>query len=66
MLKTVLVVLATVAAASTLSACSSGGNSSGGRFAGFNTCSADGSVVLYEYPNAEGSYDTLNTGPCKR
>jgi hypothetical protein len=37
----------------------------GGRFAGMNTCSADGSVVLYEYPNADGSYDTLNTGPCK-
>jgi len=38
----------------------------GGRFAGLDTCAADGSVVLYEYPNADGSYDTLNTGPCKR
>ena len=55
MLKAILV-LATMAV---LSGCS------GGRFAGFNTCSADGSVVLYEYPNANGSYDTLNTGPCK-
>jgi hypothetical protein len=42
-----------------------GCGSSGGRFAGLNTCAADGSVVLYEYPNADGSYDTLNTGPCK-
>ncbi len=37
----------------------------GGRFAGFSNCAADGSVVWYEYPNAQGSYDTLNTGPCK-
>lgn len=37
----------------------------GGRFAGFNNCSADGSPVLFEYPNAQGNYDTLNNGPCK-
>lgn len=37
----------------------------GGRFAGFNNCSADGSPVLIEYPNAEGNYDTLSNGPCK-
>ncbi|HEY4134636.1 MAG TPA: hypothetical protein VGO34_05425 [Alphaproteobacteria bacterium] len=43
-----------------LSACSSGG-----RWAGFNNCSADGSVVMVEYPNAQGNYDTLNNGPCK-
>jgi hypothetical protein len=43
-----------------LSACSSGG-----RWAGFNNCSADGSPVLVEYPNAQGNYDTLNNGPCK-
>ena len=52
-----ILVLATMAV---LSGC--GGD---GRFAGLDTCSADGSVVLYEYPNADGSYDTLNTGPCK-
>jgi hypothetical protein len=39
---------------------------SGGRWAGFNNCSADGSVVWYEYPNAQGSYDGLNNGPCKK
>ncbi len=43
-----------------LSACADGG-----RFAGFNNCSADGSPVLIEYPNAQGNYDTLNNGPCK-
>ena len=37
----------------------------GGRFAGFNNCSADGSPVLIEYPNEQGHYDTLNNGPCK-
>jgi hypothetical protein len=37
----------------------------GGRFAGFNNCSADGSAVLVEYPNAQGNYDTLNNGPCR-
>jgi hypothetical protein len=37
----------------------------GGRFAGFNNCSADGSPVLFEYPNEQGNYDTLNNGPCK-
>ena len=59
MLKAILI-LGTLAV---LAGCSSSG--SGGRFAGLNTCAADGSVVLYEYPNADGSYDTLNTGPCK-
>jgi len=43
-----------------LSACADGG-----RWAGFNNCSADGSPVLIEYPNAQGHYDTLNNGPCK-
>ena len=43
-----------------LSACADGG-----RWAGFNNCSADGSPVLIEYPNAQGNYDTLNNGPCK-
>jgi hypothetical protein len=46
------------AALLTLAAC-------GGRFAGLNNCAADGSVVWMEYPNAQGNYDTLNTGPCK-
>jgi hypothetical protein len=44
-----------------LAACSAGG----GRWAGFDNCSADGSPVLIEYPNAQGNYDTLNNGPCK-
>ena len=39
--------------------------SGGGRFAGFNNCSADGSTVLVEYPNKAGSYDGVNNGPCK-
>lgn len=43
-----------------LSACADGG-----RWAGFNNCSADGSPVMIEYPNAQGHYDTLNNGPCK-
>jgi hypothetical protein len=55
MIKTILV-LATLAV---LGGC-------GGRFAGFNNCSADGSTVLFEYPNAQGSYAGLNNGPCKR
>lgn len=37
----------------------------GARFAGFNNCSADGSAVLFEYPNSQGRYDTANNGPCK-
>ena len=37
----------------------------GGRFAGTNNCSADGSTVWFEYPNAQGSYEGLNNGPCK-
>jgi len=41
------------------------GCAGGGRFAGFNNCSADGSVVLTEYPNSAGIYDGLNNGPCK-
>jgi hypothetical protein len=45
-----------------LSACDTG---KGGRWAGFNNCSADGSVVWWEYPNAQGSYEGLNNGPCK-
>ena len=41
------------------------GCSAGGRFVGFNNCSADGSTVVVEYPNKAGSYDGLNNGPCK-
>jgi hypothetical protein len=41
------------------------GCSGGGRFAGFNNCSADGSTVMVEYPNQAGTYDGLNNGPCK-
>jgi hypothetical protein len=37
-----------------------------GRYAGLNNCSADGSVVLREYPNSSGSYDGLNNGPCNK
>jgi hypothetical protein len=51
------IVIALVAGA--LGACS-------GRFAGFNNCSADGSVVLFEHPNKAGNYEGLNNGPCKR
>lgn len=53
-------ILIVVLAVGMLSACG------GGRFAGLNTCSADGSVVLVEYPNAQGAYDGLNNGPCDR
>ena len=42
-----------------------GGCAGGGRYAGFNNCSADGSVVVTEYPNSAGSYAGLNNGPCK-
>jgi hypothetical protein len=45
-----------IAAALLLAAC-------GGRFAGFGSCSADGSPVWFEYPNSKGSYDGLNNGP---
>lgn len=55
LVRTLIVILAV----GVLSAC-------GGRFAGFENCSADGSVVWYEYPNADGSYDGLNNGPCDR
>jgi hypothetical protein len=41
------------------------GCAGGGRYAGFNNCSADGSVVLIEYPNSTGSYSGLNNAPCK-
>jgi hypothetical protein len=51
-----IIVLATLAL---LSACG------GGRYAGFNNCSADGSVVVTEYPNATGSYEGLNNAPCR-
>jgi hypothetical protein len=50
-----ILILATLAL---LSAC-------GGRYAGFDNCSADGSVVVTEYPNDVGSYEGLNNGPCK-
>jgi hypothetical protein len=52
----ILIVLVALAA---LSGCS-------GRFAGFNNCSADGSLVMFEYPNSQGSYEGLNNGPCKK
>lgn len=55
MIKTILV-LATLAV---LAGCG------GGRYAGLNNCSADGSPVVWEYPNADGNYDGLNNGPCK-
>jgi hypothetical protein len=32
----------------------------GGRFAGLRSCSADGSVVWWEFPNQTGSYEGLN------
>ena len=49
-----------------LSACSDpSGTPYGRRFAGLNNCSADGSTVLFEYANSQGSYDGLNNGPCK-
>ena len=41
------------------------GACSGGRYAGFDNCSADGSVVTYEYPNSVGNYEGLNNAPCK-
>ena len=31
-----------------------------GRYAGTNVCSKDGSVVLWERPNAQGSYEGLD------
>jgi len=37
----------------------------GGRFAGFNNCSADGSTVWTEYPNSMGNYEGLNKAPCQ-
>lgn len=38
-----------------------------GRFVGMGQCAADGSVVWYERPNSQGSYDGLDVGPhnCK-
>lgn len=49
-----------------LSACSDPpGTPYGRRFAGLNNCSADGSVVLWEYANDKGNYEGLNNGPCK-
>jgi hypothetical protein len=50
-----IIVLATLVL---LSAC-------GGRSTGLNNCSADGSVVLSEYPNSVGNYEGLNNAPCK-
>lgn len=55
MIRTLIVLVAV----GLLSAC-------GGRFAGLNNCSADGSVVLIEYPDKDGSYEGLNNGPCDR
>jgi len=54
-----------VAILSLLGACSS--NQTGERrWAGFNNCSADGSVVLWEYADKNGSYEGLKNGPCKK
>ena len=52
-------IVITLIALAVLSGCS-------GRFAGFNNCSADGSYVMFEYPNSKGSYDGLNNGPCRK
>ena len=39
-----------------------------GRFAGFGSCSKDGSLVWFEQPNSKGSYDGLDNTPqnCRR
>jgi hypothetical protein len=44
------------------------GCADGGRFVGAQSCSADSSVVWWEYPNKAGNYDGLensgdNCGP---
>ncbi len=31
-----------------------------GRFVGFGKCASDGSIVWYERPNSQGSYDGLD------
>lgn len=41
-------------------------NCGGARFAGFGNCSADGSVVWFEYPNSKGEFEGLNNAPCKK
>ena len=41
------------------------GCADGARFAGFDNCSADGSVVWMEYPNSSGTYASANNAPCK-
>jgi hypothetical protein len=42
------------------------GCGAGARFVGFGNCSADGSVVWFEYPNSKGEYEGLNNAPCKK
>jgi hypothetical protein len=39
-----------------------------GRFVGPGVCSQDGSVVWFERPNSQGSYEGLNNSPqnCRR
>lgn len=38
-----------------------------GRFVGFDKCATDGSIVWYERPNSQGSFDGLevNAANCK-
>jgi hypothetical protein len=36
------------------------GCADGGRFAGLQSCSGDGSVVWWEYPNKAGTYEGIN------
>jgi hypothetical protein len=52
-MRSVLSVAVLVIAAAGLAACE-------GRFVGANVCSKDGSVVWFEKPNAQGSYDGLD------
>jgi hypothetical protein len=55
-------ILLLVVLTATLAGCGSA------RFAGFNSCSQDGSPVWWEYPNSKGSFEGLNNGPqyCKK
>lgn len=35
----------------------------GGQYVGLNQCAADGSVVMWEYPNSDGSYKGIAVSP---